>query len=125
MAFTNPHQVLLVLDEHKASRYIVEADVSKIYATPAHALENVDYDTALAFVIMDVSQNFTTRDVSEQMAKAYVDKFEPDLHEHVPPFVEESEAYQNHIEELEAYENRRRPHFISMRDQRLLLEGRD
>lgn len=124
MAFTNPHQVLLVLDEHKASRYIVEADVSTIYATPEHALKNVDYDTALAFVIMDVSQNFTTRDVTEQMAKAYIEKFEPDADEHVPPFVEESEAWADFVEEMARPCNQ--PHkTLSMRDQRLLLEGRE
>lgn len=102
MTFTRANQVLIVTHDHKSGRYIQEADVSKIYATPMQALEAVDYDTAIAFVIMDYSQNCTTRDVTEQVAKAYIDHFEPEEHEHVPIFVEQSAAWVDYLADMEA-----------------------
>ena len=100
MTFTKINEALLQVDEYQSVRYVIEAQVSKVFQTPLDALENMPYDTSSRFIVLDV-ETLSTRDVTEEMAKAYVDKFEPEEDEHVPPFVEGSEAYTAHIEGLE------------------------
>lgn len=100
MTFTKINEALLQVDEYQSVRYVIEAQVSKRYETALDALANMPHDTVSRFIILNV-ETLSTRDVTEEMAKAYVDKFEPEQDEHVPPFVEGSKAYTAHIEGLE------------------------
>lgn len=100
MTFAATNEVLLQIDEYQSVRYVMEARVSKPYMTALEALGAIDHDTTHRFILLDV-QTLETLDVTEDMAKAYITKFEPDGEEHVPPFVETSIAYADHIDDME------------------------
>lgn len=100
MTFTTTHEVLISVTETKGVRYVMEAQVSKIYATAAEALPYVDYSEGFAFYVLNVRDG-KFRDVTEEMAQAYLDRFEPDPEEWVPVFVRDGTAYEIYLEEYE------------------------
>lgn len=100
MTFTKQHEALLPVEEIKGVRYVLEGRVSKLYVTALEALADVDHDNVLAFYAFNVT-NGQSRDVSDALAEAYLNKFEPSPDERVPPFVENSEVYWTYCDEYE------------------------
>ena len=100
MTFTTTHEVLISVVEIKGVRYVMEAQVSKSYPTALDALADVNYDEGFAFYVLNVCKG-SIRDVTEEMAKVYLSKFEPDADEWVPVFVADGTAYEIYLKELE------------------------
>lgn len=100
MAFTAINEALLQIDEFQSVRYVIEAQVSKRYETPLEVIEKFACDTVQRFIILNV-QTLETYDVTEQMAEAYIGKFEPERDDNIPPYVETSMAWADYLDALE------------------------
>lgn len=76
MTFTTTHEVLIVIENTRTGRFAMEAPLGKVYETALDALSNVGYDHLFSAHVLNPHTN-ECRDVTSDLAKAYIAKFDP------------------------------------------------
>lgn len=76
MTFTTEKEILVVIENTNHGRIAIEAPLGKVYASAMHALSNVGYDNLFSAHVLNPHTN-ECRDVTSDLAKAYIAKFDP------------------------------------------------
>lgn len=76
MSFTTNKEVLICICSFPTGNFALESELGKVYDTALHALANIEYDNLFSAHVLNPYTG-QCRDVTSDLAKAYIAKFDP------------------------------------------------